>query len=522
MLELAKVPARLMRRRRTGRASTRTAPAQPVPKLVALLAVLNDSGIRYCQWKSNIRLGRSLRGLTDLDLLVHAGDLPHFHRVLRQHDLKRVEPPPDHRYPGMEHHLGFDDSTGQLFHLHVHRELVLGEEHVKNHRLPLEAEFLRSTRVALGVRVPLPALEIVVLAVRVLLKTRPSHLARGLLPGRNGGVPDEFVREVKFLWEQTRPDDVARALRDSAPFLPERIVMGFLTRLVEGRLSAPDLLRLRARLVESLSAFQRESGWQAAGHFWKSAAVRQLAWPGTPFKKQSPASGGLTIALVGADGSGKSTQTEALRKWLSWKLETRTFYLGSKRPSWPVRAVGSLFRLAKRAHRAVIRAAGRSSGLASLSAQMVGMWLGVYSLAVGLERASRSEAGHRLASRGAIVIFDRYPLSALTGEALGLPMDGPQIEVRLPRDMGGWASALARWEKAIYARVRPVDRLIVLHVDAGVSLHRKPHRRPAVLEAKSRTLRELDPSGPAVAEVDANRPLEDVSLDLKRAVWGWL
>ena len=57
-----------------------------------------------------------------------------------------VVPSPAATYPAMEHLLGMDRASGRMFHLHVHYQLVLGERFVKNHRLPLEAEFLASTR----------------------------------------------------------------------------------------------------------------------------------------------------------------------------------------------------------------------------------------------------------------------------------------------------------------------------------------------------------------------------------------
>ena len=37
--------------------------------LTDIFLTLNERGIRYCHWKSNVRLTESLEGLTDLDLL---------------------------------------------------------------------------------------------------------------------------------------------------------------------------------------------------------------------------------------------------------------------------------------------------------------------------------------------------------------------------------------------------------------------------------------------------------------------
>jgi ABC-type lipoprotein export system ATPase subunit len=63
-------------------------------------------------------------------------------------------------------------------------------------------------------------------------------------------------------------------------------------------------------------------------------------------------SGGLTIAVIGADGSGKSTIVNELRNWLSWRLTVHTYYMGSQRPSAMAKAIGWGFRLAAYAYRA--------------------------------------------------------------------------------------------------------------------------------------------------------------------------
>jgi len=42
------------------------------------------------------------------------------------------------RYPGIEDWIGFDEETGQLAHVHLHYQLVLGRKYVKEQHLPWE------------------------------------------------------------------------------------------------------------------------------------------------------------------------------------------------------------------------------------------------------------------------------------------------------------------------------------------------------------------------------------------------
>jgi len=121
-------------------------PSDTIPALGALLDELAEKGVRYCLWKSNIRLRAGLAGETDLDLLVDREYGLQLREILGRHRLKQLMPHKASAHAGMEHFLGMDEASGRLFHLHVHYQLVLGEQYVKNYRLPMESQVLGSVR----------------------------------------------------------------------------------------------------------------------------------------------------------------------------------------------------------------------------------------------------------------------------------------------------------------------------------------------------------------------------------------
>ena len=96
-----------------------------------LFEALNQSSVRYCNWKSSIRISEGLEGRTDLDLLVDPRDFTAFQVILLAHGVKTFQPAPGKTYPGIENYLGLDPGTGRLFQLHVHYNLVLGEQNAE-------------------------------------------------------------------------------------------------------------------------------------------------------------------------------------------------------------------------------------------------------------------------------------------------------------------------------------------------------------------------------------------------------
>jgi len=495
----------------------------PLNSLVELFGTLNDQNIAYCHWKSNCNLDRSLGGLTDLDLLIHPDHAQQFQRILDQYDVKRIVAPDGQGYPAIEDYLGFDPGTGRLFHLHVHYELVLGEQFVKNYRLPLENAFLCDPLLYKGlVKIPCPELELIVLAVRALLKYRDRDAVKDILTIRTPGIPGATRHEFACLLEQISLDSVANILRTQVDCVSPEIVLDLLTCIQRTPRAGHRLYRLRQQLRQELIPYQRHSRRQAATQYFRGILHHQLVLFPSFSSRKTPASGGQVIALIGADGAGKSTVIEELRRWLSWKLQVRLQYMGSQQPS-------DLSRLARACMRAVGKTDrwwssnwGGRSITGKLLHQLYRLSRNLYHLSVGRDRYRRSVAGRQLADHGVTVICDRYPLDAVFREMEGRPMDGPQIAAETGMAMGRVARLLSDWEQRIYQRIIPPDHIFVLHVSPEVSLQRKPDHDRTMVSAKSRALAQMDEGELPITRIDAEQPLEDVVRQVKTGVWNLL
>ena len=128
-----------------------------VPSKAAIRSLFNSleqKGVRYCHWKSNIRLEETLAAAEDIDLLVDQRDAELFHTALLENGFKLAQSRSGIGHPGVFHALGLDEASAELVHVHAYFQIVSGDSLVKSYRLPIERSLLEQTRYLHGVRVP--------------------------------------------------------------------------------------------------------------------------------------------------------------------------------------------------------------------------------------------------------------------------------------------------------------------------------------------------------------------------------
>jgi len=499
-----------------------------------LLDALHARGIRYCHWKSNEHLLAGLAGDTDLDMLFDRQQYADVTVVLAECGFRRFDGAPRARYPASEDHSAWDCETGRLVHCHTHFQLVAGEPHLKGYRLPWEAQCLATRRwdETAGAYVADPNLELLMLLVRYAtkLRTRDRLLA---VAGRR--YPSRsFEREYLWLLDRINEAyavDLCRSLLGNGAVAAYR-------DLLAPPVTPARLLRFRRDAGEALARFRshgviagrllrwgRELFWLAGGVNRRYLGLRSTR----PLRRTSP-SGGLLIAVVGCDGSGKSTLTQALASTLGRKLDVCRVYFGSGDGAtsllrWPLRlARGAAVRAGLlRAHgaRSAERSAERGgNGERSNGRRARGMVLGagriVWALVLSFEKRERLARAWRARDRGMIVIADRYPQVQLAGFN-----DGPLLD-DLSRSRNGLLRRLARWEAAPYRRAddQPPDLLVRLDVSVDVAERRKPETGRSEIERRVTAVRSLRyRAGAAVVDVDADRPAAEVFRQVRTAIW---
>ena len=223
--------------------------------------------------------------------------------------------------------------------------------------------------------------------------------------------------------------------------------------------------------------------------------------------------GGRVLAILGSDGAGKSTTVKELARWLSFIAPTATLHLGK-----PRRSVAWL------ALRASVRS-GRAIGLGSpwrttgsLPPGDPGTWSYPWLLTGVINARDRCRAAlraRRLASRGTLVICDRYPVPTVTR------MDGPRVDEEHAASMTGLRRRLAKLERGPYRRVPEPDIVVVLRVDPDVAAGRRPEADPELVRVRAEEIGLARLPAHALV-VDADGPRDRVLRDVKASIWSRL
>lgn len=488
------------------------------PELYArLFEAFSRGGVAWCSWKSSQRLPDVFAGRADLDLLIARPDRDAAVKILIECGFKQAPDAPGRADSAMASFLGFDPLVGALLHVHAHFRLILGPPLAKNWRMPCETVFIARSKLLpdIGIRTLASADMALLLFVRAQLEQSPLdpvHMRR------RSAIRDKFRQD----FAEIMPTLDMESVRGSASeiFDPD-LAQAVALLITEGNPLAPPL-GLRRSVARALAPYRLYGRSEGALHgvartmmFLFGAFNRRHIQAPRLWGRGAPG-GGVVIAFIGVDGSGKSTATANVRDWLGAEVDVIKIYFGTGdgAPSLflaPIKVLAEVFaRIVK------TRPKGASHGRISdkppglVYSVMFAFW----ALAVALDKMHKLTVIQRAIRRGFVVVTDRYPQNEIEGFN-----EGPLLH-RLPR-APGW---LRHFEWTIYERARKTapDLVVKLHVGPETVARREPEMSRPLIDQRVENVKLLRFSGARVVDIDATAPLPEVTDAVRRAVWGIL
>ena len=277
--------------------------------------------------------------------------------------------------------------------------------------------------------------------------------------------------------------------------------------------------RLRRRVRKQLATYRMYNAVEAGARSTLRAVAamagmlneRVLHAP-RPWRRRAPG-GGIVVALLGVDGSGKSTAVRAVQTWLKAEIDTMPVYFGTGdgRPSLVLLPFKLLVPAITRL--SASRPKGSSHGNVTNRPPGLAYTLGLalWASVLAWEKRLKLKAARRGADRGLVVISDRYPQDQIVAFN-----DGPL----LPR-LAWIPGSLRRFEARSYALARQLQPDLVIKLRASPELiaQREPTMDREVIMRRTSELDQLAFPGTRVVCLDAAQPAADVARAIKREIW---
>jgi thymidylate kinase len=477
-----------------------------LPLVRALTEALDAERVSYCHWKSNAMLDRSRTGANDLDLLIRRSDLDAFSRVLHELGFKQATRP-SRSLPGIQDYYGHEPASDRLVHVHAHYQLIVGDDLTKNYRIPLEEAFLDRTIPDGEFHIPIPELELIMLVIRLTLK----HATWDAWLAKRAKLSASALEELAFLRSRADEAELGALLEEHLPFVQRE---AFEAAMASLHSSTAARIRACRQLAAQLAPCARRSrAADVSLKFWRRGIATVRARLPFDEPRKQLAGGGAIVALVGADGAGKSTCVDALSSWLGKDFEVTKLHLGRPPSSGLTLAVDPVLKLVL----GLAKLRRQVSGDANAQSTARTRAYAAASVATARDRYLAYRRARRRAATGALVVCDRFPLPQLS------LMDAPQVERQRPQASASrFDRRLADRERRYYRALTLPDVLVVLRVDPEVAVARKPEEEPDFVRSRWREIWEIDwPAVPAHV-VDAGQSTQDVLSEVKALVWSQL
>lgn len=480
----------------------------------SLFNSLEQKGVRYCHWKSNIRLEESLAAAEDIDLLVDQRDAKLFHAALLENGYKLAQSRSGIDHPGVFHALGLDGTSADLGHVHAYFQIVSGDSLVKTYRLPIERSLLEQTRYLHGVRVPTPEAELVLFTLRIALKhTSPIEI---LMANRHYR---QVSSELRALREAACAEQAEALCTAWFPAIDPPLFRKLLEAVeVDGAVFQRIVLGLRA--AWRLRGLRRLS--PARGAVSRLRRVLSLIGKRLGHRKDLVLqTGGVIVALVGPKASGKSTISHELATRLGLHLDVLLIHAG-KPPPTILTVVPRVLVPAARLLFSKERA-GEYEKPDRRRAQQYSLLYVLRMTLLAYDRRKLLTRALRAATAGSVVISDRYP-SEKVGAIDSCCFDEAALEK--------CNSRLKRWlmnrERALYKGLPKPGLLLCLEAPIQTTIERDALRlKPGGPDAAALLRRwEMESrhefSGIPACRIDTRRPLDESVRTVVAAVWSAL
>ena len=483
---------------------------QALDLVINLCRELKTRKINYCHWKSNAYLDRSASGKNDLDLLISRSCVHQFTETLLHLGFSQAFDHPRRQMPGVLDYYGLDRETKKIVHVHAHYQLIMGHDATKNYHLPIEKQYLELIIQDELFNVPAPEFEFVVLVIRMMIK----HFTLGVVLLGSGKLSNTERQELVYLQERISQPRIINIIKLVLPFIDESLFNNCVISLTQ-KCSMVFRIKTGQSLQHQLKTYARRSWFlDISLKIWRrfEGGIQRRFFPYSTKKKL--ASGGLMIAIIGGDGSGKTTAINSLNKLLSEEFKIIQIHMGKPPFSLTTIIIRGILKIGRSIGLYPFVKEGSENTIHTDFPTFPGYpWL-VREVCTARDRYLAYKFGRRFATNGGLVLCDRFPIPQIK------KMDAPQVD-RVTRGIKSskFIKFLARLEEKYYKQIVFPDLLITLMVDPEISVQRKTDETADSVRNRAGEIWNMDWTSIPAHLIDAKKSKTEVLTDLISHIW---
>jgi len=489
-----------------------------VPLIKNFFEALNTRKIQYCHWKSNHLIHSFLEGKGDLDILALENSQKDFEDALSDFGFKLIVSPAWEQTPSVFHYYGLDTETGIIVHIHIYFKLMTGGMLIKNYELPLARLLLESSSESKGINLPDQPSELLTFVIRKILEC-------GSLPDFLFIVREDenIKKELNWLMHANTVNEA----KDLLPrFLPE-LTPELFDECIRAVQSKPQFFhrsRLAKRLQKVLSNYATNTPLKNKILSWikfSHVVSQKFIVKKSAFKFFK---GGLYIAFVGADASGKSSHALKVEEWMKKFVAVNKIHSG-KPPATLLTYLPRLFlpfirKLLPGQRTNFVEFKTYEKNFQDKKKTHYSYVYLIRSIMIAYEQRSLINKARRLANSGEIIISDRHPSSKLGG------MDGRRVVPSFFEQHSPVKRILARIENNIYDNIPKPDIVFKLSVPFELNLQRFLERGEEIdseteelMRSRRAVMDKWELPGVPVHEIDNSSSPETVQNKIRGLIW---
>lgn len=464
-----------------------------------LLKSFNDNKVTYCHWKSNEHLDDSFKGDTDFDILFDKEQRDKVKKIFSENGFCLFTPPYNRKYQQIEDYIAIDYEQNKIIHFHSHYQLIIGRSGIKEYRYKLEDKILNSRIFSPVYSCYLidPTYELILLILRLSLKITKkwktnfhenkeviySNIELKWLKERvSFEMLMDLVQELKLPYDKS---DLLNIYHNNFQYEPLYSFSLQKTK-IKGLIKKNQVQILGSIFIKWLY-FQY-------GRIIRKLGISYIA------KQRVKSNDGFSIAILGSDGSGKSTQSKELIHIISKKIDISSLYMGSNK--------GSRSRIRK------VLESIRNKNLTFNLTFFDKLLTLLITLCIGLEKKIKLKKGKMLRHKGVFVLFDRFPQSQTYGFN-----DGPLLKKRI-NSTNFLSRSLARYEKKLYRP--PLDAypnlIFKLIADPKILSERRDMTIEQINQKQDSILNLTFENKSPIIIIDANKPIKEVTSNILKEI----